>query len=197
MQTFMPHMFFSDVAKCLDNRRLNKQKVECKQIFLALTDPNYGWQNHPAVLMWKGFEFALLDYALYIAEECIKRGMKDTLKPFFHDAARDYNFKQFGAPAWVYDERLISSHRANLLRKDPVHYGKFGWKEQPAMHYFWPTHHKEYREFLEEPRIQKVESKHKVIWQDFSGVRERIDPEHNNNGVFWVEFPIGPEGERI
>jgi hypothetical protein len=31
-----------------------------------------------------------------------------------------------------------SSHRANLLRKDPNFYGKYGWQESPEIPYFWP-----------------------------------------------------------
>jgi hypothetical protein len=42
-------------------------------------------------------------------------------------------------PFWINDERLFSSHRSNLLRKDQEWYGKFGWKEGPDLPYFWPT----------------------------------------------------------
>ena len=35
--------------------------------------------------------------------------------------------------------RYHSAMRANLLRKDPVWYGKFGWVEDPATPYFWPS----------------------------------------------------------
>lgn len=148
MQTFLPHSSYAECARILDNKRLNEQKVECKQIFLALTEENYGWKNHPAVLMWKGYRFSLLDYALYITYECIFRGMKDTLRPFFVEMLGLMKYKEMERPPWLTDNRLISSHRANLLRKDPIYYGKFGWTEQPANHYFWPTHHQEYRKFI-------------------------------------------------
>ena len=58
MQTFLPYPDFAKSAACLDNKRLNKQIVECYQILRAITDPTYGWQNHPAVNMWRGFKGA-------------------------------------------------------------------------------------------------------------------------------------------
>lgn len=51
MQTFMPYYNWDECAKVLDNKRLNKQKVEALQILKAINDPEYGWQNHPAVNM--------------------------------------------------------------------------------------------------------------------------------------------------
>jgi hypothetical protein len=37
-------------------RRLGKQGVGALQVVRALTRPGYGWQNHPAVRMWRGYE---------------------------------------------------------------------------------------------------------------------------------------------
>jgi hypothetical protein len=48
-------------------------------------------------------------------------------------------------PPWFGNERLHSSHRAALLYKNPEWYGRFGWKEKPAvpdakgrLPYYWP-----------------------------------------------------------
>jgi hypothetical protein len=41
-------------------------------------------------------------------------------------------------PSWLGDERVHSSHRSNLLRKRPEHYGLLGWTEGPDMPYHWP-----------------------------------------------------------
>ena len=62
MQTFLPYSDFERSAKTLDYKRLGKQRVEAYQILQALSDPNYGWQNHPAVKMWRGYEEALVAY---------------------------------------------------------------------------------------------------------------------------------------
>ena len=62
MQTFLPYSDFNRSALALDRQRLGKQRVECKQIVLALGNPTYGWQNHPAVRMWRGHARVLCEY---------------------------------------------------------------------------------------------------------------------------------------
>src|SRR4051812_49794255 len=54
MQTFLPVADFADSARLLDSPRLGKQRVETLQILRAIELPDYGWANHPAVLMWRG-----------------------------------------------------------------------------------------------------------------------------------------------
>ena len=86
MQTFLPFPDYNKSAKALDYRRLGKQRVECKQILKAL-DGSSGWKSHPAVLMWKGYEYQLCLYAITICEEWVFRGYKDNLLPFFQSKA--------------------------------------------------------------------------------------------------------------
>jgi hypothetical protein len=66
--TFLPLPSFEATAHVLDARRLGKQRVETIQVVRALTRPGYGWANHPAVLMWKGYEEALGRYGLTCCE---------------------------------------------------------------------------------------------------------------------------------
>jgi hypothetical protein len=40
-------------------------------------------------------------------------------------------------PEWFGRNCFHAAHRSNLLRKDPVYYGKFGWQEKPDMPYLW------------------------------------------------------------
>ena len=56
MQTFVPFDNFIESSKSLDNRRLNKQLLEGRQIYkIIYTDQRSGaWANHPAVKMWRG-----------------------------------------------------------------------------------------------------------------------------------------------
>jgi hypothetical protein len=54
MQTFLPSTSFIQSAKCLDYKRLGKQRVEAKTIINILegkTTSN-AWRNHPATKMW-------------------------------------------------------------------------------------------------------------------------------------------------
>jgi hypothetical protein len=144
MQTFLPDSDYSISAVCLDNRRLGKQRLECKQILLALgfsVGPHYpgkrGWRNHPAVRMWRGFEHELGLYAVSVCDEWRTRGFKDSLRVQFEKALA--RIPATGAPPWLGNQKLHASHRSNLLRKDKEFYGKFAWTEPDNMPYFWPV----------------------------------------------------------
>lgn len=141
MQTFLPHKDFEQSAKILDNKRLGKQRVEVLQILKALLDPKVkGWVSHPATKMWKGHEFALCEYGIEVCREWRRRGFKDTCLEKTMNVLMTLptpSLKENVNPQWLGDERVHSSHRANLLRKDPEYYGKFGWTESPAEGYYW------------------------------------------------------------
>lgn len=144
MQTFMPYSDFNKVARCLDNKRLGKQRVEVLQIYKALTEDNYGWKNHPAVKMWKGKEYGLLIYGIIICQEWIKRGFKDTLKAKFeefciknHQSGTNIIFDDEDLPKWVFDKELQLSHQSNLVRKLPEHYKKFFPDVPNNLEYKW------------------------------------------------------------
>lgn len=135
MQTFLPYPNFTTSAKCLDDKRLGKQRVEAKQIYLSLTRIGYGWKNHPAVKMWKGHEQALLSYGFIICYEWRKRGFNDTLLDFFGDKITDSIAPN---PPWITQEFCLS-HRSNLIRKLPSHYGPL-WPDVPYnLPYVWPV----------------------------------------------------------
>ena len=40
-------------------------------------------------------------------------------------------------PWWLGKEDLHSSHRSNLLKKDPLFYGRYNWKESRDLNYVW------------------------------------------------------------
>ena len=143
MQTFLPYPSFERSAKVLDYRRLGKQRVEAWQIYLALFDPDYGWQNHPAVKMWRGYELALAWYGLYMCDEWKYRGYKDTMSDKFHkvieaypgDATRFF----YAVPPWVGNRKFHKSHKSNLLRKDKAYYSKFFKNVPDNLPYEWPV----------------------------------------------------------
>lgn len=131
MQTFLPYASFEESARVLDSRRLGKQLVECDQILRALADSSYGWQNHPAVRMWRGYSRALQQYMnMILYEWAIVRGYRSSYT--MHEVAL------YEPPPWLGDERFHAAHRSNLLRKNPEWYGKFGWTESPDLPYVWP-----------------------------------------------------------
>lgn len=136
MQTFLPYPDFAQSAAALDYRRLGKQRVEAKQIYLALTEPDYGWKNHPAVKMWIGHETALLAYGATICSEWRARGYKDSLLPWFNERFCG-QFLQF--PHWLLDEKFCLSHRSNLVRKDPDFYRPLFPNVPDNLPYIWPV----------------------------------------------------------
>lgn len=140
MQTFLPSPSFAESARILDNKRLGKQRVECKQILKALRGEyaaTGAWVNHPATKMWRGHEWALCQYAMSVCDEWIKRGFNDSLLTYFIPIAQEY---PASFPSW-FDDRpdLFASHRSNLLRKDPQYYQQFKWREGPDLPYVWPV----------------------------------------------------------
>ena len=152
MQTFLPYADFRRSAAVLDIKRLGKQRVEVLQILNCL-DPLYsrkGWNNHPAVKMWRSYETALILYGLVVCDAWIKKGYKDTCyEKIFLKLQTDISRSDLEIslakrsrlflPPWFGNEPFHSSHRSNLLRKDPVWYGQFGWAEPDDLPYVWPV----------------------------------------------------------
>lgn len=131
MITFLPYSSFYESTKVLDDKRLGKQRVEAFQILKVLTEnPQSRWRNHPAVKMWVGYEDALRYYLYCCISEWGRRGFVNNMKA-------PYLFP-YQLPKWLGFEPLHASHRANLLRKNPEHYGRFGWTEKPYNGYYWP-----------------------------------------------------------
>lgn len=138
MQTFLPYSSFVDSAKVLDQRRLGKQRVECLQILNCMTDPSKGWQNHPATKMWRGHGAVLVEYGLAITQEWIYRGYKDTCYEKI-ESKLEFLSDETDIPSWLGDYSLHISHRSNLVRKFPEHYGLY-WPEIPDnIPYVWPV----------------------------------------------------------
>ena len=122
MQTFLPYPDFERSARSLDLRRLGKQRVEALQVVRALTRPGYGWQHHPAVLMWRGHEEALGRYGLTCCDVWAEEGRPDTcaasiladLRVAGVEVVRsEAELVAAGAmPPWRGDEQLHVSHRS-------------------------------------------------------------------------------------
>lgn len=136
MQTFLPYADFKRSAKCLDYKRLGKQRVEAMQIYVMVSGQRTegGWINHPATNMWRGYPEALGLYLNACIDEWISRGYSNSIEKIKID-----NEKEVKMPPWLGDERVHASHRSNLLRKDAYYYDQFGWVEGPGLPYFWPV----------------------------------------------------------
>jgi hypothetical protein len=149
VQTFLPYPDFAASAAALDHRRLGKQRVEALQILRALIRERYGWQHHPAVRMWAGYEEALAYYAMEICAEWVRRRHADSCAASIGADLTAAGLPAPGSqselaatrrlPPWLGDERLHHSHRAALLRKDPSHYRDRFDDVEDDVAYFWPV----------------------------------------------------------
>lgn len=162
MQVFLPHPDFTETARTLDKRRLQKQGVECLQLLLVLFDvplddgrPRVGHRNHPCIHMWRPYAMGLVKYALAITEECRARGIKadvveNRVRGFIPES---FVIEEAAAPPFVGDPEFHRSHRFRLLQKGAEdalktgtnHYSQFGWEEEqhPALaeqDYLWPRY---------------------------------------------------------
>ena len=148
MQTFLPYEDFYRTADCLDIKRLGKQRVEAMQILqviyrkVVLKEANGAWFNHPAVLMWEDYPWALGRYLDCMVRRWLSYGYKDTCAQKFvgvywgipHALCR-----QGEVPHWLGREDFHASHRSNLLRKNPQHYSQFNWEADITLPYVWPV----------------------------------------------------------
>ncbi len=149
MQTFLPYADFDRSARALDQKRLGKQRVETIQVVRALTWPEYGWKNHPAVLMWKGFEEALGRYGFACCEAWTELGFGDTcaltiatdLRAAGIDSVRTQSelAAQEDLPPWLGDPAVHCSHQSALVRKDPEHYRPLFPDVADDLSYVWPV----------------------------------------------------------
>lgn len=164
MQTFLPFQSFKKSAQSLDRQRLGKQRKECLQIlnvlFLKENRIKAPWQNHPAALMWEGFEEALIDYGIVICQEWKARGYKDTCldKILGYRNCFGDKSKNIEMPPWLGMIEFHLSHRICLVMKNQEYYEdqdgfedaasliKVGSSFDISIHplpYFWPSQNKE------------------------------------------------------
>jgi hypothetical protein len=131
MQTFLPYPSFTESLKCLDDKRLGKQRVEAMQILKALYIADYGWNNHPCVKMWQGYEYALVEYMNKAIKEWKDRGFNNTM------LTGDLTEREYKKPQWLGNKQFHISHQSNLLRKDYKFYSKYNWHTTDDIPYYW------------------------------------------------------------
>jgi hypothetical protein len=133
MQTFLPYKDFKKSFKCLDYRRLGKQRVESYQILNVLLErtSTKGWRNHPATKMWRGYENALKLYMNLCIDEWVARGYVNNMK-------REVILNEVEYPPWLGNNKFHASHKSNLVRKFPEHYRKYFPNVSLDLPYAWP-----------------------------------------------------------
>lgn len=153
MQTFLPFRDFYKISKCLDYRRLGKQRVEALQIIRILeleedspfefemlkAAKRIPWLNHPAVRMWRGYLPTLKSYHNHMITEWVHRGYKNTMK-YKSIKASDIIENRIYPTWWYHNDEVFRSHRSNLLRKNREHYAQYFESDLPDnLPYVWPV----------------------------------------------------------
>ena len=168
VNTFILSPDINTMFNDLDKKRLNKQKLEAKQIIENLIcydetgkfKNNYG--NHSATQMWIGYTNHLKVYYNLCIKEWISRGYNNNMplyeveneekyhivnSEFIDNAAYFEDFNEYSFPPFCSFLPFIMSHKSSLLKKDPEYYADYA--NEPDMEdyylrgYLWPSHHKE------------------------------------------------------
>lgn len=150
--TFLPYPDIETSLMTLDKRRLGKQRVEAAQILKALNKETKGWVNHPATLMWVGYEFLLKHYyneSLRIWE--LRGGKNNLLKQISLSDEETERLTRNDKPWWWGFEPFHESHKAALLRKDNEYYKLILSVTQTyfELGYVWPHKHNLQTPFVE------------------------------------------------
>jgi len=142
VNTFLVHPDYTINSRLLDFRRLNKQITEATQIYktcmrikpyilnptniwdyynqakIIVATYKIPWGNHPAVIMWLGFENSLCDYiaACYHEWTTNRRRKNGTCCKYKNKppVPTGPSIK----PWWIYNTRIILSHRIALWNKE-------------------------------------------------------------------------------
>lgn len=206
MQTFLPYSNFEACAQSIDDVRLNKQIVECQQILMALSGEMKAYKNHPAILMWKGHEGSLFQYAGCCAHEYFRRSGKDSHGSYAKMIEMVGNNYSVKLPWWFNDdfEYIKITHRSRLIHKGRVDRirkcfrNKQEWldfnaaSKVPKQWYALLPHH---ADLLEEILKPDGENPYQTRWPDLDGRRAYIWPTDSGYKTKpnkkWIEWKPG------
>lgn len=163
VNTFVVKEDLVENARYLDGNRLNKQRIEAKEIIdilesldMGIIPEKKGWMYHPATKMWRGYTNALKVYYNSILREFERRYTGNKMSYYDIDESLYYinkymgngyferPFTEYSFPPWFSFPPFILSHRASLIRKDPNYYSKFDTHEvKPYLNYgyLWPSNY--------------------------------------------------------
>lgn len=136
MQVFIPYAQPIDVAQTLwnDQKRYNKQIVECIQILKAI-DGNAAWANHPVVKMYKNDSDWLVCYTKCL---CSYREFKKTGDRKYKNEANTWSLNADTCrPDFINRDDIMIQHRKRLYTKAPELYPQFSKYGTSDINYYF------------------------------------------------------------
>jgi hypothetical protein len=121
MQVFITSKSYEQSAKQLDIRRLNKQIIECNQIYKAIVGDSAGWKNHCVTRLWTSYANELMYFAGCCYTELKNKGYNPCM-PLVTSFSKKITPTPFMTLNW-----WTSAMQSHLLAKDFAYYSKFGW----------------------------------------------------------------------
>lgn len=117
-----------ETAQALDEKRLRKQIIECRQILDALNGKTKAWRNHPAVVQYEGYKPYLMNYL-----DCLQLFAKGEL-----EQAKDISdvTDRWFKPLF-HTEPYFDSMKRRLYTKDPVHYAQWADLGTSDVNWYW------------------------------------------------------------
>lgn len=140
MKTVLPYANLAVCAYVLDDRTLERQRIEVQQLIGVLRD---GRQDRAeGARMWDGHVAMLALHCSVLIREWRRRGNAETMvEPFAADGARGIahhvrdllpaTAAEARVPDWMGDEAIHSAHRGWLLATRPDDYARWGWTDAP------------------------------------------------------------------
>lgn len=167
MNTFLPYKSFKKSARCLDYRRLGKQRIETWQIYKALkqglytTCPNCGGNGENTVYPFQKCKRCNTTGKIktpWYNHPIVKmwKGYEDALLVYGKNICEEWIDRHYKDTMWerfcteivIRNKKLIyppwlgkkvfhDAMKSNLLRKDLIFYSKYKWEVSVNLPYYY------------------------------------------------------------
>lgn len=122
MQTWLPFESFHASARALRTQELGRQRVDAKQLLIALLFPERKsmWRHHPAARMWRGYETQLNLYYMAVVAEWRRRRHKHTME-LGSELHRRVGKLYANHPWWLGQPMFHDAQQGALIRRNSVY----------------------------------------------------------------------------
>lgn len=150
MRVFVPYSDIGLSAACLAESDLAIQRNNAMTILETLAGRTRGWQWHPGVSMWIGYEDVLSAFAHAINNEWINANTSANGGTGVVPLGQDFDkklqamgnrllmTKYTAKPWWWGHDKFHASNRAAMMRHDPDWYKELFADDDPGICDWWP-----------------------------------------------------------